>query len=116
MDLGFSLHYGWAIEGAIGLIFKIDASYLGPNILAAEDIVDATEIYDVKLIVSGELQDILSPFFQDILRVIDRVSIDGIDRPMFLYTTEIEEDNMYKKKDEFFFIDRTDEKQYQEIK
>ena len=35
---------------------------------------------------------------------------------MFLYTTEIEEDNMYKKKDEFFFIDRTDEKQYQEIK
>merc|ERR1719230_520712 len=32
VDLGVGLHYGWAIEGAIGSEFKIDASYLSPNV------------------------------------------------------------------------------------
>ena len=30
--MGFGLHVGWAIEGAIGSKFKIDASYLSPNV------------------------------------------------------------------------------------
>lgn len=30
--LGYGLHVGWAVEGAIGSKFKIDASYLSPNI------------------------------------------------------------------------------------
>ena len=32
MYLGFGLHVGWAIEGAIGSNYKIDASYLSPNV------------------------------------------------------------------------------------
>lgn len=32
VQLGFGLHLGWAIEGAIGSHFKIDASYLGPHV------------------------------------------------------------------------------------
>ena len=32
LQLGFGLHCGWAIEGAIGSQFKIDASYLSPNV------------------------------------------------------------------------------------
>ena len=32
MYLGFGLHIGWAIEGAIGSNYKIDASYLSPNV------------------------------------------------------------------------------------
>ena len=30
VEMGFGLHIGWAIEGAIGSKFKIDASYLSP--------------------------------------------------------------------------------------
>jgi class 3 adenylate cyclase len=30
--MGFGLHHGWAIEGAIGSFFKVDASYLSPNV------------------------------------------------------------------------------------
>jgi len=30
--MGFGLHYGWSFEGAIGSEFKIDASYLSPNV------------------------------------------------------------------------------------
>ena len=32
IDMGFGLHAGWAIEGAIGSEYKIDASYLSPNV------------------------------------------------------------------------------------
>jgi class 3 adenylate cyclase len=30
VKMGFGLHIGWAIEGAIGSFYKIDASYLSP--------------------------------------------------------------------------------------
>jgi hypothetical protein len=32
VKLGFGLHVGWSIEGAIGSEFKIDASYLSANV------------------------------------------------------------------------------------
>ena len=32
VKMGFGLHIGWAIEGAIGSEYKIDASYLSPNV------------------------------------------------------------------------------------
>ena len=32
VEMGFGLHQGWAIEGAIGSFFKLDASYLSPNV------------------------------------------------------------------------------------
>lgn len=32
VSMGFGLHIGWAIEGAIGSEYKIDASYLSPNV------------------------------------------------------------------------------------
>ena len=38
VHMGFGLHTGWAIEGAIGSDFKIDASYLSPNVNLASRI------------------------------------------------------------------------------
>ena len=38
VSVGFGLHVGWAIEGAIGSDFKIDASYLSPNVNLASRI------------------------------------------------------------------------------
>jgi class 3 adenylate cyclase len=32
VQMGFGLHVGWAIQGAIGSEYKVDASYLSPNI------------------------------------------------------------------------------------
>ena len=32
VKMGFGLHIGWAIEGAIGSDQKIDASYLSPQV------------------------------------------------------------------------------------
>ena len=43
LRLGFGLHYGWAIEGAIGSRTKIDASYLSPHVAKAEDLEGLTK-------------------------------------------------------------------------
>lgn len=40
--MGFGLHQGWAIEGAIGSTYKIDASYLSPNVNMAARLEVAT--------------------------------------------------------------------------
>lgn len=32
VDMGFGLHHGWAIEGAIGSKHKVDVSYLSPHV------------------------------------------------------------------------------------
>ena len=43
VKMGFGLHFGWAIEGAIGSEFKIDASYLSPNVNMASRLEAATK-------------------------------------------------------------------------
>jgi hypothetical protein len=43
VKMGFGLHVGWAIEGAIGSMFKIDASYLSPNVNTASRLEAATK-------------------------------------------------------------------------
>lgn len=43
VEMGFGLHQGWAIEGAIGSFFKIDASYLSPNVNMAARLEAATK-------------------------------------------------------------------------
>ena len=42
VNMGFGLHVGWAIEGSIGSHFKIDASYLSPNVNIAARLEAAT--------------------------------------------------------------------------
>jgi class 3 adenylate cyclase len=43
VKMGFGLHMGWGIEGAIGSSFKIDASYLSPNVNMASRLEAATK-------------------------------------------------------------------------
>ena len=45
--MGFGLHIGWAIEGAIGSEQKIDESYLSPNVNMAARLEAATKQYGV---------------------------------------------------------------------
>merc|ERR1719506_2613557 len=61
VNLSSGLHYGWAIEGAVGSEFKIDASYLSPNVSIAETVERATQIYGVSLIVAESVVTICTP-------------------------------------------------------
>lgn len=53
VKMGFGLHVGWAIEGAIGSFYKIDASYLSPNVNMASRLEAATKQFGVPLLISG---------------------------------------------------------------
>eukprot|EP00357_Protocruzia_adherens_P001022 CAMPEP_0114995004 /NCGR_PEP_ID=MMETSP0216-20121206/13473_1 /TAXON_ID=223996 /ORGANISM="Protocruzia adherens, Strain Boccale" /LENGTH=951 /DNA_ID=CAMNT_0002358967 /DNA_START=34 /DNA_END=2889 /DNA_ORIENTATION=- len=90
VKMGFGLHVGWAIEGAIGSDFKIDASYLSPNVNMASRLEAATKQYGVPLLVSGPLFDIFSPETQDYLRLIDRATVKGAKEPIEFYTCDID--------------------------
>ena len=52
VSMGFGLHIGWAIEGAIGSEYKIDASYLSPNVNMASRLEAATRQYSLHLLIS----------------------------------------------------------------
>lgn len=60
IKMGFGLHVGWAIEGAIGSFYKIDASYLSPHVNMASRLEAATKQFGVPLLISGELQTLFS--------------------------------------------------------
>lgn len=68
VKMGFGLHVGWAIEGAIGSFYKIDASYLSPNVNMASRLEAATKQFGVPLLLSGNLYDRFTPEVQTLCR------------------------------------------------
>merc|ERR1719499_781678 len=58
VSLSFGLHAGWAIEGAVGSEYKIDASYLSPHVSIASSIERATLLYNCPIIVAQSVVDI----------------------------------------------------------
>lgn len=89
VNMGFGLHQGWAIEGAIGSEFKIDASYLSPNVNLASRLEAATRQFGVPLLISGTLYGICSRPTQSKLRKVDRVTVKGSKLPLDLYTFDM---------------------------
>ena len=84
--VGFGLHIGWAIEGAIGSAYKIDASYLSPAVNVAARIESATRFYGVDVLMSRAFAQCLSFEAVSLLRLIDRVRLKGVAEPIDLYT------------------------------
>merc|ERR1712136_151398 len=90
VNLSFGLHCGWAIEGAVGSEFKIDASYLSPNVSIAETVERATQIYKVAILVAESVINVCSPQMAAHCRLIDKVVITGQSTPMQLYVIDLD--------------------------
>lgn len=60
VSMGFGLHVGWAIEGAIGSEYKIDASYLSPNVNMSSRLEAASRQYSVPMLISGPLHKLMT--------------------------------------------------------
>jgi len=90
VHLSSGLHYGWAIEGAVGSEFKIDASYLSPNVSIAETVERATKIYGVSILVAESVVKVCSPEIAAKCRLIDRVLVTGSVSPMELYSIDLD--------------------------
>lgn len=82
VKMGFGLHLGYSIEGAIGSMFKIDASYLSPNVNMSSKLEEKTKEYGVQLVISDEFTEYLSEHAKLYLRIIDQVKSDSKENPI----------------------------------
>ena len=98
VNMGFGLHLGWAIEGSIGSTYKIDASYLSPNVNISARLEGATKQYGVPILISGQLFDSLSDDLKNKCRLIDIVTLKGAVTVTKLYTIDVNLDFFPKKK------------------
>jgi len=92
--LGFGLHIGWSIEGAIGSDFKIDASYLSPNVSMSETLECATKLYGTPILLTGHLYEYFTDKTKDECRQIDSVKFKGSDTVYDLYTIDLSLDDL----------------------
>jgi len=90
VQMGFGLHCGWAIEGAIGSKFKIDASYLSPNVNVAARLENATKQFSVWILISHFMINLCSQEIALICRLIDHVTVKGSKQPVRLYTIDLD--------------------------
>ena len=89
VKMGFGLHIGWAIEGAIGSKYKIDASYLSPNVNLSARLEAATHQFHTPMLMSHWFVEEMSEEARHLCRLIDRVTVKGSEIPMGVYTFDI---------------------------
>lgn len=90
VKLGYGLHLGWAIEGAIGSYFKIDMSYLSPNVNMSANLEGLTKTYGVPLLFTNSLYNqFRTPKIKGLCRKLDRVMVKGFEDPIELWTVDL---------------------------
>ncbi|TYZ60356.1 hypothetical protein PybrP1_011207 [[Pythium] brassicae (nom. inval.)] len=89
IKMGFGMHVGWAVEGAIGSRFKIDATYISPHVEMADRLEAGSKIFGTPINISHWLASLLSPGARKFLRKMDRMSIRGVDNPVTVYTFDV---------------------------
>jgi len=72
----FALHTGRAIEGAVGSEFKVDALYLSPDTQITLRIDELCDVYDRVIMMTGDLNKILSEKAQSFTRKIDTIVLN----------------------------------------
>jgi len=95
-ELTFGFHVGWAYEGPIGSMFKIDASYLSPNVNIASRVESACKQYGVKVLCSEEFVVRLDSTVQTYLRHIDTVTLKGVHLPLELHCFDLDTSGLVK--------------------
>lgn len=96
--MGFGLHAGWAIEGAVGSIQKVDATYLSPHVNMAARLETSSKQFGVPLLFSQSLYDLMSPEAQDCCRRLDVVTVKGSEQPIGVFTYDARQEQQFREK------------------
>jgi len=89
--MGYGLHFGWAIEGAVGSKYKVDATYLSPHVNMSARLESSSKQFGVQMLFSGPFYDALGKNCQAQCRPMDCVTVKGSNVPVMLYTHHISE-------------------------
>jgi class 3 adenylate cyclase len=116
LNMGFGLHIGYGIEGAVGSTYKIDASYLSPNVNIAARLETATRQFGLSLLVSGPLYKLLSEDMKRRMRFVDCVNVKGSVIPLDLYTIDVNLDLKPQEKKISIMSPKDKRKRYQDKK
>jgi len=95
--MGFGLHAGWAIEGAVGSLQKVDATYLSPHVNMAARLETSSKQYGVPLLASQDFYDLLSPEGQSVMRRLDVVTVKGSEVPTGIYTYDALQEQEFRE-------------------
>ena len=96
--MGFGLHAGWAIEGAVGSIHKVDATYLSPHVNMAARLETSSRQYGVPILISQNAYDLFSPDTQAVVRRCDVVTVKGSEVPIGIYTYDALQNQQFPMK------------------
>ncbi|CAE7404082.1 unnamed protein product [Symbiodinium sp. CCMP2456] len=97
VSLGFGLHCGWAIEGAIGSEYKIDASYLSPNVNVASQLEAASTQLQLWMLMSSFMVKLCSKELMEYLRMVDHVMLEGSKKCLRLFTLDLDHAKIHVK-------------------
>lgn len=89
IKMGFGMHVGWAIEGAIGSSYKIDATYLSPHVEMCDRLEAGSKIFGTPMNLSHWFVALLSPEARAFLRLMDCIKVAGCPVPMGVYTFDV---------------------------
>lgn len=95
LRMGFGLHAGWAIEGAVGSLQKVDATYLSPHVNMAARMEAASRQFGVSILMTERFHELMSPDAQEVCRKIDVVTVKGSAVPMPIYTYDTFQDQVF---------------------
>mmetsp|Transcript_26117 Transcript_26117/g.57205 ORF Transcript_26117/g.57205 Transcript_26117/m.57205 type:complete len:611 (+) Transcript_26117:149-1981(+) len=104
VDVVYGMDAGWAVEGAVGSEYKIDATYLSPHVNMASRMMSASKQYGVTILLSKAVEKLLSRNCRKKLRHLDCVYVKGSAVKQDIYTY----DARYQGAD-FFLLERTPE-------
>eukprot|EP00736_Rhodelphis_marinus_P013702 Rmarinus@m.15834 len=88
LEVGIGLHAGWAVLGAVGSEFKVDAVFVSPTVSVTQSLADASSVYDVQFLFTEDVHVLLPPEVQPLCRVVDKVWCQGFEGNIFTYDTE----------------------------
>eukprot|EP00547_Thalassionema_nitzschioides_P005744 CAMPEP_0194219518 /NCGR_PEP_ID=MMETSP0156-20130528/26170_1 /TAXON_ID=33649 /ORGANISM="Thalassionema nitzschioides, Strain L26-B" /LENGTH=849 /DNA_ID=CAMNT_0038949213 /DNA_START=500 /DNA_END=3046 /DNA_ORIENTATION=- len=77
VQMGFGLHAGKAVQGAIGSQRKIDATYVSESVELAEFLESSTKKYGVKLLMSDSFHRLLHPSNRRRCRKVDQILLQN---------------------------------------
>ena len=78
VNMGFGVHCGWCIEGAIGSRYKIDCTYLSPHVDMSDRLEASSKVFKTPICISHWLVGLLSPEAKKLLRIVDRITVPGL--------------------------------------
>ena len=98
----YGMDAGWAVEGAVGSEYKIDATYLSPHVNMASRMMSATKQYGVTILLSQAVEKLLSTAARSKLRHLDTVKVKGSNVAQQIFTFDARHETV-----DFFLFERT---------